>query len=170
MIGVAGQDRHGSVELFGNEDTHQLVRPGHRAEVDRRVGFVAKRRIKAIGAANCNHHVTLAAVSELTDPRRKGFAVKGTSPLIEQDQECTFRQGLLQSCRLLPLAGVGVSGAALRHFDHAPEIQPDRGPGPREAVQVAGRNILLRSGFQPSHGKEADPHVHSARVGASLRA
>ena len=38
MIGVTGQNGDGTIELFGNQDADQLVRPGHLAEADGSIG------------------------------------------------------------------------------------------------------------------------------------
>src|SRR5690606_27507521 len=67
MIGMTGEDRDSAVELFGQEDTHELVRPGELSEAERGVGALVERGVEPVGAADGDHQVTLAAIAKARD-------------------------------------------------------------------------------------------------------
>jgi len=52
MIGMAGGDGLGAVELLAEQGADQEVRPGHRAQGKHEIGAVGHRRVVAVGAAD----------------------------------------------------------------------------------------------------------------------
>ena len=48
MVGMTGKDRCGAIELFGEHDAHQLMRPGERAEGKDKGGCLMQGRVMAI--------------------------------------------------------------------------------------------------------------------------
>lgn len=38
VVGMSGKDGHGAIELLGDQNAHQLMRPGHLAEIEHGVG------------------------------------------------------------------------------------------------------------------------------------
>lgn len=58
MVGMAGEDSDTTVELLGDEDTHQLMRPGKTPEIEYEIGPFAQVRIETVGTTNHENHVT----------------------------------------------------------------------------------------------------------------
>ena len=65
MIGGAGEDGGGAVELLGRHDAGEHVRPDHRAEGEREVGAGADRLAVPVGAAEGEGAVAAAVVATI---------------------------------------------------------------------------------------------------------
>ncbi|MOA05861.1 hypothetical protein D3C78_1254710 [compost metagenome] len=62
---MAGEDRDSPIELLGNQDTNDLMRPCQLAEIENGRRPVVKRGVKPICPANGDHKVTFAAITQI---------------------------------------------------------------------------------------------------------
>ena len=60
VVGVAGDDRGGPEQLFGQHRPDQQVRPGRLAERQQKIGALEGRRIVAVGRADQEARFALA--------------------------------------------------------------------------------------------------------------
>jgi hypothetical protein len=68
MIGMAGEDRQGPIDLFGCHDARQLVWPGHGAERNHKIRLGTEFGIESIRAADDKtdrRHAPIAAAAEI---------------------------------------------------------------------------------------------------------
>ncbi len=63
VIGVSGQDGDGAIDLLQRHNTHQLVRPCHRAEGDDTSGLTTQFGIESIRSADDKDIACLAGIS-----------------------------------------------------------------------------------------------------------
>ena len=116
MIGVAREDGHGPIELLGEHDADELVRPGHRAEGEHERGAVGDRRPRPSGPP-----ITMAR--SLLPPSRQARSRSAKAALpraLPRSSRATSdaRRGATGEERggLLVLARFGAAGAAFGKF------------------------------------------------------
>ena len=131
MIGMAREDRHGAVDLLGEQQADDLVRPGHRPESQR---FV--RRAPCI-AAPWPSAPPMAKTRSLTPPSRSPRdppgeirRLSGVLPRSSRSNEpgASRQRPPGSAPRLLRHAILGAAGAAFRKFTH--RDAQDRAPRP----------------------------------------
>ena len=92
MIGVAGKDRGGAVKLFGEKNTHNLVRPGHPAEREAPVTPSESAGSKTVRPAYQENSPRDRGGRILGEARGKGVAVDQISARIEGDDPIAIAQ------------------------------------------------------------------------------
>ena len=116
MIGVAGEDCHGPVQLLGKHHPDELMRPRHFAKSEAKLGFFEKLRAMAVGAADCEDDVARAAVPPAGDPVGKGGARQVLALLVEGDEGAALAEGGDDRRGLLGLAGLRRASPAFGEF------------------------------------------------------
>src|SRR5882724_13573513 len=91
MIGVAGQDLLDSVELFGDQATHQKMRPGHRAERHLQIAGPDQIAMKSVGAADEEGDLGYAASAPAGHLMGECQGIHRSPALIEGDREWSCR-------------------------------------------------------------------------------
>src|SRR4029079_8175340 len=142
MVGVAGKDRRGTVELFGKHDAAELMRPGHGAEADDKVGGSAQGGIVAVRSADDQRQAAPVFIPEPGESRRELLGSEVLAALVERDQSGAPGELRQQPGRLVMAPGFGEAGAPCGKLDYAAEIQAERGPAPAESLKIALRQIL----------------------------
>ena len=74
MIGVAGKDLLGAVELFQEHAARQQMRPGHGTQGQHELGFVPHLIGEAVGAADEKRQIGGPGVAPLGELRRPPWA------------------------------------------------------------------------------------------------
>ena len=86
MIRVAGQDRHGPIDLFGEQDARQLVRKCGRAEGNNQLGFLADLLAETIGAADEEYRYRRVLRAEGGELGGKRLARQTPAAAVERDE------------------------------------------------------------------------------------
>lgn len=147
MIGVAGEDGGGAVELFGEHDAGKLVRPGHPSERDHRGGGLQHRGIVAVGAADGKNQFARAGVALACQKLGKILRCQGFAGFVEgNDTGAGIAQGM-QFRGFLAATLPVVAGTALGDLDQRAGAQAERTGGLGEAVEIARRKFLSGPDF-----------------------
>ena len=85
MIGVAGQDGGGAIELLGQHDAGETMRQRDGAERQHRVRRLAYSRSQTVGAADKDGHRPAATVAGLAHEMCKALAGQRLAALVEGD-------------------------------------------------------------------------------------
>src|SRR6266404_9137822 len=75
MVGVAGQNGRGSVNLFQKHDADHLMRPGRRAERDAQFSLALQIGRKSVGAADYEDSVGASLVAPAAEMAGKRGAI-----------------------------------------------------------------------------------------------
>src|SRR5581483_12338684 len=86
MIGMLVEDRYGSVDLFGQHHTNQLMRQGHRRQRKHKLRRTLERFVQAIGPADREGHV-VSLVPPAPDRLRELSRAVGLAALIERHED-----------------------------------------------------------------------------------
>ena len=93
MIGVAGKDRRGAVELLGEQNAHELMRPGHPAEGEAAIGCGRERlRPSPSGPPMTKTVRGTEAAASLASAGGKGRAVDQLAAGVEADDAIAVRK------------------------------------------------------------------------------
>jgi len=85
VIRAAAEDGDGAIDLLGQHGAGQSVRPGLRTEGQHFMCAITDRGIVAIGRADQEHQLALAAVPQLADMLGEGAAGPGLAALVAGD-------------------------------------------------------------------------------------
>src|SRR3546814_2426993 len=86
VIGMARQNGDCPVKLLRDQYAHELVGPGHGAEIDDGIRLAAQLGVQPVGAADRHHQVTFSTVAKTADQAGKAFAVQGFSTFVEKEE------------------------------------------------------------------------------------
>ncbi|EGE58302.1 hypothetical protein RHECNPAF_33400106 [Rhizobium etli CNPAF512] len=167
VVGMAGQDGDGAIELFCDQRADELVRPGHFAQAECSVGTIVERGIEAVGAADRDHQIAFALVAIGAEQICESFAVERLAAFIEKNEDAAFGKRFQQYRCLLAFAGLCIGGAAFGSFGNTGKFEADRRAGLGETIKITGRKILFGAGFQPSHRKKTNSHSPAPAYQAS---
>src|SRR5262245_22323460 len=115
VIGVAGQNRCGPINLFQEHHADHLVRPGCRAERDHEPSLAAHFRGKSVRAADDENYIR-RLVTEAAQMLGKGCAVDALAALVQCNEPVFFREVRRDRGGLLRDSRGGIAGAAFRNF------------------------------------------------------
>src|SRR5690242_618097 len=115
VIGMAGQNRRGPVDLFQKHHAHHLVRPGRGPERDHELSFAPQFGRKSVRPANDENYIR-RLVAEAAQMLGKGAAVDALAALVQGDEPVFLREVGRDRSRLLGDSRGGIAGAAFRNF------------------------------------------------------
>src|SRR4051812_30078512 len=101
MIGVAGKDGRGAIELLGKHDAAKLMRPGHGAEADDQVGGSAQGGMVAVRSADEERQAAPVFIPKADKSRRELLGGEVLAALVERDQRGTPVEVRPQPCGLV---------------------------------------------------------------------
>lgn len=84
MIGRAGQNRYGTVDLFGQHDPYKLVRPDGRPEGEHQIGCRQHAAIMSVRTPDAEHHFAATAITPLAQFAGEIRRFEGLAALIKQ--------------------------------------------------------------------------------------
>ena len=116
MIGVAGKDCHGPVELLGEHHPGDLMRPRHFAESEAQARLFEERRAVAVGAADGEDERRRALVAPFGDAPGEGGAGQVAAAFVERDEDGAGRDGLEEGGGFFVLARLGASRRGFREI------------------------------------------------------
>jgi hypothetical protein len=166
MIGVAGKDGRGAIELLGKHYAAKLMRPDHGAEADDEVGGGAQGGIVAIGSADDQRKAAPVLVAKASQNCSELVGREILAPLVEGDQHAALGQLRPEPGGLVMTPGFGRAGAPFSDFDDAAEVKAERRAAFAESLQIALRKVLLGAGLHPAYGQNSD--LHSGASGGSV--
>ena len=152
MIGMAGEDRRGSIQLLRQQHSHQAVGPGHAPERQDQIRALDQGRMEAIRPADQKGQLAAALPLPGSDGGRERAAAQGAAVLIARDERGVARNGARQAFGLLGAAPLGRTGRARRNFEEA-----DR---PRAAPALFLEEIPRRAAAVTPD--RSDRHAHAA--------
>ncbi len=98
---MTGENGTGAVELLGKHDPNKSMRPSGPAECESEIGLSAQRRVKAIGAADHEHHGPSSVPAKTVDPIGQAPAVQVVTALIQRDDRSALGDGLAKFLGLI---------------------------------------------------------------------
>lgn len=101
MIGRAGKNGDGAIELFGEHDPHQFMRPDRIAKGEHQVRPGKDRMVMAISAANAEYSVSHAFIAPLLERSGELASRHGFAALIEKHKAGIARQARSQCLAFL---------------------------------------------------------------------
>ncbi len=161
MVGMAGEDLLGTVELLEQHPAREQMRPGDAAEGDREISTGAGYLVEPVGAAQEKGEIGDARVAPGADAPGEPLARDQLAALVEGDHPRSRRQGRKQRRALARLALGG--GQAL--FD----VDLLEGERPFEPSGVMAVERELGPGLEAADGDEVDAHSRAAARTARLR-
>src|SRR5919202_2494255 len=93
MIGMTGENRHGPVDLLGQEDAHEEMRPGRGAEGERKRRAAPDQGAVAVGTADQEARGRSPLVAQRRQAAGEARARKVVAALVERDQSGAFGAG-----------------------------------------------------------------------------
>src|SRR5262245_13369012 len=117
VVGMAGHQGHGAVELFHEHDANQLVRPGGGAKGQAEVGVLAQVVGNTVRAADEEYGGGPGVVAPAPQGVGKAGRAEVLAALVEQDRDGSVGNELRQGDRFLGFAAVGLAGAAFRDLN-----------------------------------------------------
>jgi len=94
VVGAAAEDGHRSIDLLGQHGASQGVGPGLRAEGQHLVSASPDGGVVAVGRADQEHQLALAAITQLADMVGEGAAAPGLAALVAGDDAGVLKMGL----------------------------------------------------------------------------
>jgi hypothetical protein len=85
VVGVAGQDGEGSVDLLGQYDAGKLVRQGHAAEGKEKISALACGRGPPVGGTDGEHKPLSTLIADASDVRSELLGGVLLTPAIQQN-------------------------------------------------------------------------------------
>lgn len=152
VVGRSREDRGGAVELLGEHDAGEHVRPDHAPEGEPAVGAVAKGRVESVGAADREGEVAAAGVGGAAEKRGEARRVEGVAAFVEGDEEGAGGDRGGEERRL----GGRPAPAAVLDLDDPRRPEPEGAAGAVEAGEVVGDEVGLGAALQASDGEEVD--------------
>src|SRR5580704_9782057 len=166
MVGMAGQDGPGTVNLLQHHDAHELMRPSGRAEGELQFGALAQASRKPIGAADdkaCGRPVFLAPFAQYGGECR---AVDVISALVEDGDDGVFWNDVGDRDRFLGATALGIIRAALANFDDLDVTQAEIAPDFLRVLEISFGKLAFGALLEPTNGGDDDTHGKStAREG-----
>ena len=148
MIGVAGKNSAGTIELFEQHDAHELMRPGRRTEGESKPGALAQAGSKAVGAADDEADARAVLGAPLAQQCRERRTVEIFAALVENDDKRSFGDDVGERDRLLDAPPLGVVRATLPDFDDFKIAQAKRPSGGFGAFAIPRGKLTLGTRFQ----------------------
>lgn len=93
VVGVAGEDGGGTVNLLSQDEARDGVCEGERAEREKQVGSLAGRGRPSAGGADRKDDVLRSAIALRAQPGGKAFRGELTPATVEQDGDCRRASG-----------------------------------------------------------------------------
>src|SRR5688572_11474349 len=109
VVRVARQYRGRPIELLGQHDADQLVRPGEGGEAQRQVGFAHEGGIETVSAADDEADGRAAVVAPAGQLPSEGGRRHGLAVLVERDPDA-FGESGAEGGGLVSLAAFGGRG------------------------------------------------------------
>jgi len=116
MIRVPGEQRRRAVELLGQENPHDLVRPGHPPQRDGPARPLPKTLAKPVRTPDHDCQVLDSGIGALPQMRREIGAVEKVAALVEDDRLRASRQARYERIRLRLLPKSRGRSRPFRHF------------------------------------------------------
>ena len=150
---MAGGNRTGAIELFGQHRPHQEMRPGARAERQYVVGTGNDRRVQPLGAAD-EETQRAGCAQPAVEQRGEPFAVGRTAAEVERHRERVVRQG-------------GEDSGALASLDLGGRAARLRDLGQRERWAQASGITSEQRGFRAVAQPAYRNHTHGSALVAN---
>lgn len=152
MVGVAGENCAGPVELFQEHDTNELVRPSRRAEGEHAGGAGVQGLGKAVGAADNEAGRRTVLLAPLPQESGEPGAVEILSSLVENGDDGLFGDDVGDRDRFLGTAPLGFARAALADFDDFDFAKAERPSDSRRAFAIGSGEFAFRALFKAPNG------------------
>src|SRR5262245_10241287 len=114
VVRMAGEQRHGAIELLEQHDAHELVGPRGGPEGEDEIGFVAQMSRYAIGSPDQEERCRPPIVPPACQVARKSDGAEIFALFVEDHPRSAGGTQLGQRDRFLGPAALGLAGAALR--------------------------------------------------------
>src|SRR5262245_4677661 len=152
MVGMAGQDGDGAIDLLQEHDPRQLMGPSCGAEGETEIGLLAEVRRHSVGAADEEGRrwpPLIAPALQLLAERRRSEIV---AALIERDPGGGVGNELRQRDSLLGLAPLGFAGTAFADLDDFDLGEAHGRSGLGDALAIALRQVAIRPLLEAAYG------------------
>lgn len=146
MIGRAGENGAGAIELFCQHDADQLVRPDRWPEGQDQVRLRQNRTIMAVRAADTEYGFTPPVIAPATDLVGQGPGGQRLAALIQKDEDSTGRQGLGQGAAFI---GFRFQGAIV-DLELGRRAKADRTAGRGGTREIIIHQFALGAGTDPA--------------------
>ncbi len=100
MIGMTAQDRAGTIDLLGEHDFDEPMRPSRATEGEAKVGFIQERRLQPIRPADDKTNGVPAFITDMFDTLGEGTAFKIKTTFVQHDAGGVAGDQLPQSASL----------------------------------------------------------------------
>jgi len=161
MVGAAGEDRDGAVDLFGEHDADQGMGPGLDAEGEGLVGSGEDVGGEAVGAADHQDELAHAVVAQAGDAGGEGARGVRLAVLVATD-DVSVLEVVQQE---LALGGLTrLSAFQLEDLDRAEPERAARGGG---ALGVVAREVGLGRAAETADDEEGELQLATERAGGS---
>ena len=117
MIGVAGKNCPGPIELLKQHDAYKLMRPRCRSEGELELGAPGKTGREAVGAADKKANGRAVLPAPCTQQPREARTVETLAPFVENDDDGPFGNDIGECNRFLKSAPLGIVGATFANFN-----------------------------------------------------
>ena len=158
MIGVAGENRHRPVDLFGGHDSRQLMRESHRPKRQNERSLVADLGAKAVRTADDERERWRARIAALAKMGGKIAAAKKLAGFVEGNEIRARLQGRENRPRLVGFAILRSPRPAFVQFAQFNAGKTNGAAGGIGAFDIAKRKLSLRAGFRAADAKQDKPH------------
>jgi hypothetical protein len=148
VIGVAGEDLLGAIELLEQQATHQKMWPGHWAKRQYRIGTVKDFGAETFGAADRKGEFCHTLIAPRREPIGKTAARPHGAALIEGDQPRSGRQCLDDQCRFARLQR--------RRGQALPHLELDNRDRRNDPPRIKRLQLGKRATAQPADGEKAE--------------
>jgi hypothetical protein len=158
MIGVSGENRHGTVDLLGRHDARQLMRPGQGTKGEDEIGRGAEIWIEAVRTADNKAQRGDSLIAAFAEIGGEFGAAQIAAGLIAGDEPAPIRKNATDCLGFVELALLRAPRPALidlAMLDNKSQISPGR----RRALKIALRQIPLRAGLGASDRDEKKTHA-----------
>lgn len=155
MIGASGEDRRRAVELLGEHDPGQHVRPDHRAEGNGPVGLSPQIGIYPVSPTDHQEEVATARIPLMRDGAGEVGTAQRPAAFVHNPERCPVRHRVAKtSCLLLrPTA------RPVLDLGDITKRQAQPSAGPFEPRQVIVDELPLGSAAQAADGSDVKPHA-----------
>src|SRR5262249_38140331 len=158
VVGMAGQDGEGAIELLQEHDPRQLMGPGGSPEGEAKIGLLAEALRHPVGAADEESRRRPALVAPplqlLAECRRREIV----AAFVEHDPGGRVGNELRQSDRLLGLAALGFAGVAFANLDDLDPGEPHDRTNLGDALAIALRQVAVRPLLEAAYGGDDQAH------------
>lgn len=152
MIGMAGENSAGAVELLQQHDANEVVRPSRRAE-GKHAGSASVQGLgEPVGAANDKTRRRMVLRPPLAQHIGEACAVEVVASFIENGDDRLFGNDVCDRNRFLAPAPLRIARATFADFNDLNFAKPEGPSDCRRAFTIGGGELAFCALFQPANG------------------